>query len=304
MRKSMTRVLLLALILALLCVGALAAEEASATVNIKDKDYSVVPTENYEKFILSYTADEGEQLVMLLKGEEAPNASNIYYIDQQTGNGNFTIYPKQLTSGTYRLLVANSHTAKEVATIDYTAAGVTVSGTALSWNSKDDAVYVLYSGDTTDTAIIAEWNSERYTGEVCAAKGKPEVSGKQYAQTFSFEAVPEGDYKLAIFKPGKYAPKIMSIAVGVDSFDLGEQKLWLYGDANYDGAVTTPDATQALRYFTKKNPNAFSLGSAQDQAERLFAADVNKDNVVNTVDAAQVLRYFNKKTPNLINNLK
>lgn len=141
MRKSMTRVLLLALILALLCVGALAAGDKDTTKVDLASGYMVTPLNkndaeatlengkyvDVEKFRLTYEAKEGEQLVMLLLGGEnaTPTANNIYYIDQksQSANGTctFTIYPKQLTSGTYRLLVA-SQTSETAATIVYDAA--------------------------------------------------------------------------------------------------------------------------------------------------------------------------------------
>lgn len=147
MRKSMTRVLLLALILALLCVGAMAAGDKDTTTvtPAESKIYTVTPlTEggaearlengkyvDVAKFQLTYDpAEAGEQLVMLLLGEDGvPTANNIYYIDQQSytptesGTCTFTIYPKQLTSGTYNLIVA-SQTSDKAATIVYDAAYV------------------------------------------------------------------------------------------------------------------------------------------------------------------------------------
>lgn len=301
MRKGIRRALLLALVLALLCIGALAADKASADIKNVQTGYSLTANAALDKFELSYTADSREQLVMLLKDGATPTENNIYYIDQKSGSGNFTIYPKQLTTGTYYVVVANTE-AKTVATIDYKAAGVPVSGTALSWNGTDNATYMLYPGDTTDADIMAEWSTENFTGTPCDSKSKPTASGKQFAQEFRFDTVAAGSYKLAIFKPGKYVPKIIPITVE-EEVALGEQKLWLYGDVNYDNIVNTTDATQALRYFTKKNPNAFSQGTEQDQADRFVAANVNRDNAINVTDAAQMLRYFTKK-PNAINNFK
>lgn len=140
MRKSMTRVLLLALILALLCVGAMAAgDKDTTTVESVTNGYTVTPLKesgdpaeqtggvyvDVAKFKLEYTAtNEGEQLVMLLLNGTTPTKDNIYYIDQQSSAGGtctFTIYPKQLTTGTYRLMVA-SKTSEAAATIVYDAA--------------------------------------------------------------------------------------------------------------------------------------------------------------------------------------
>lgn len=287
MRKGIRRALLLALVLALLCIGALAADKASADIKDVKDGYSVSANAALDQFTLNYSANSGEeQLVMLLKDGATPTENNIYYIDQKSGLGNFTIYPKQLTTGTYYVVVANSE-AKTVATIDYKAAGVPVSGTALSWNGTDNATYMLYPGDTTDTDIMAEWSTEKFTGTPCNSKGTPTVSGKQYAQTFRFDTVAAGSYKLAIFKPGKYVPKIIPISVDGEAVELGEQKLWLYGDVNYDNKANSRDAGQILSYAAKNK--VFS-------AEELLAANVNSDKGVNSRDAGQILSYAARNT--------
>ena len=286
MRKGIRRALLLALVLALLCIGALAADKASADIKDVKDGYSVSANAALDQFTLNYDASSGEQLVMLLKDGATPTENNIYYIDQKSGLGNFTIYPKQLTTGTYYVVVANTE-AKTVATIDYKAAGVPVSGTALSWDGTDNAVYMLYPGDKTDADIMAEWSTEKFTGTPCDTKGTPAASGKQFAQEFRFDTVAAGSYKLAIFKPGKYVPKIIHISVDGEAVELGEQKLWLYGDVNYDNKANSRDAGQILRYAAKNR--AFS-------AEELLAANVNSDKSVNSRDAGQILRYAARNT--------
>lgn len=188
--------------------------------------------------------------------------------------------------------------------------GVTVSGTALSWNDSDDARYYLYPSDTADEVILAQWKTggtvsgSTYTGTGAAVTAMT-VDGKAMkAQTFSFGTIPAGEYKLVIFKPKRYVPKIVSITVDSTALDLGQLKLWLYGDVNYDGQVNTTDATQVLRYFNSKGPNVFSQGSAQDRADRLFAANVDGNLIINTTDSTQILRHFNNKKPNAFTNLK
>lgn len=181
--------------------------------------------------------------------------------------------------------------------------GVSVSGTAVSWNDTDDAAYLLYDGSTGDADIKAEWKAGSYTGTACTGKGTPTASGKQFAQTFQFDTVAAGEYKLVILKSGKYVPKIVPITVGEAGYDCGQLKLWLYGDVNYDGKVNAADSTQILRYFNAKSPNVFSQGSAQDQADRLLAANVNGDSIINAADSTQIMRYFNNKLPNVIANL-
>lgn len=179
-------------------------------------------------------------------------------------------------------------------------AGVTVSGTALSWNDTDDAVYLLYPAATTDDAIKAEWKSGTYTGTACTEKGTIAASGKQYGQSFTFGNVAAGEYKLAILKPGKYVPKIVAITVGTEDLALGEMKLWLYGDVNYDGAANAKDATQIARYANGKG-SLFTNGTPEENAERLMACDINADDAVNSKDATQIIRYANGKG-SLFNN--
>ena len=188
--------------------------------------------------------------------------------------------------------------------------GVTVSGTALSWNDTDDALYYLYPSDTADKVILAQWKTGgtvsgySYTGTGAAVTAMTVDGKRMQAQAFSFDTVAAGEYKLVIFKPERYVPKIVPITVDSTALDLGQLKLWLYGDVNYDGRVTATDATQILRYFNNKNPNVFTAGTAQEQTDRMLCADVNGDGNVTGTDATQIRRSFNNKNPNAFTNLK
>lgn len=165
--------------------------------------------------------------------------------------------------------------------------GVSVSGTAVSWNNTDNAEYLLYDGSTSDADIKAEWKKGGpYTTALAYTPVKGGITansdGKRYDQTFSFDTVAADSYKLVIFKPGKYVPKIVPITVESTAIDLGQLKLWLYGDVNYDGTVNSRDATQILRYDT---------GNKTLTSEEKLAADVNCDGEVNSRDALQIFRY-------------
>lgn len=164
--------------------------------------------------------------------------------------------------------------------------GVTVSGTAVSWNDTDNAVFLLYGSSTSDTDIKADMKlaSPEKALAYTAAKGgvAQNADGKRYDQTFSFSTVPAGTYKLAIFKPGKYVPKIITVIVGSSDAVLGEVKLWLYGDVNYDGQVNARDVTQVSRYDS---------GARIFNSEELLAGDVNGDGNTNARDATQIARY-------------
>ena len=177
-------------------------------------------------------------------------------------------------------------------TVPVKSKGVTVSGTAVSWNDSNDAQYYLYPSTAEDAAIRAQWKTGgTVTGYTCTGTGgaitATTVDGKSMkAQPFSFGTIPAGSYKLVIFKPGKYVPKIVPITVGTTDYTCGELKLWLYGDVNYDGKVKAGDATQILKYTSYKR--TFS-------EEEMLAADVNNDGKIKAGDATQILKYTSYK---------
>jgi hypothetical protein len=183
----------------------------------------------------------------------------------------------------------------------------TVNGTAFSWNDIDDAIYLLYSGDMTDADILAIWkNGGEYAALYTAVKGnvtEATLDGKaMMSQTFTFEGVEAGVYKLVILKPGKYLPKIVEFEVGTEAVDLGQQKLWLYGDVNYDGYVDTNDVVQMNRYINTKG-SVITTGTADEIAEKIQVCDINSDGVLDTNDVVQMNRYINTKG-SLFNNFK
>jgi len=190
-------------------------------------------------------------------------------------------------------------------------AGVTVSGTAVSWNDTDDAMYLLYAGTATKTTIQSEWASGVYTNALYTAeKGSitgTTVSGKAMkSQSFTFEGVADGTYKLVILKPGKYVPKIVEITVSGADMDAGQQKLWLYGDVIYDGTVNNQDVLQIKRYIAKIG-SVFSVGTDAEKAEKLEAANIlaftnPADEVVNNQDVLQISRYI-AKIGSVFNNI-
>ena len=176
--------------------------------------------------------------------------------------------------------------------------GLTVSGTAVSWNATNDALYYLYPSTMEDAAIRAQWKTGgtvtgyTYTGTGGAITATT-VDGKSMkAQPFSFGTIPAGSYKLVIFKPEKYVPKIVEITVGSTALDLGQLKLWLYGDVNYDGQVLANDATQIIRKANGVG-SIFDTGDTLTKTDRVTAADLNEDGVIKTNDAAQITRFAN-----------
>lgn len=146
MKRLLRSLLLGAILSALLCVGALAAESepvkggiynisenTDVTLTPKDASGSSIPAgtdtsisgdyyANAVKFDVkaeNLTKDQ-QYLLLVLKGNadgsapSVPTADNIAYIDQaaaQDGSVSFTAYPKELTKGTYYVYLVGGGTA-------------------------------------------------------------------------------------------------------------------------------------------------------------------------------------------------
>lgn len=232
------------------------------------------------------------------KGKINGTAANMQYNtnpDATTSWKNCTAGNTEVDPGTYyvRYKGDNNHDASPnvKVTVPEYGAGVTVSGTAVSWNDKDNAEYYLYPTTISDADIRAQWKKggtvSGYYTEYTVTKetiSSTTVDGKAMkAQTFSFGTIPAGSYKLVIFKPEKYVPKIVEITVGSTALDLGQLKLWLYGDVNYDGAVKTIDITMARQYFK---------GNLTLTDEQIAVMDMNGDGAIKVIDITILRQYF------------
>lgn len=316
-KKIWKYAILLVALSALLCMSAFAADGPEVNNFVPD---AVAAVDGKEYFTATYTGQKDAQyLILMLAAETVPESqpagtampdptkTKILYVNQAQADAEGvvsfeTVYPMALEDSVIWL---TGGTDGPVALASVTApaepqpTGVTVSGTAASWNSTDDAVYLLYADTVDDATIKAEWKAGTYNAAYTGTKGTiaaatVETKSMQ-AQSFSFAGVANGTYKLAICKPGKYVPKIVTITVSGSNVDMGQQKLWLYGDVNYDGSVKSNDAAQINRYVNNKS-SVFDSGDAQTKAERTLAADVNTDGSVKSNDAAQINRYVNNKS--------
>lgn len=146
MKRLMRFLLLAAILSALLCVGALAAESepvkggiyditgsvtltpdtAATTQTVDGKEYSDYYANAVKFDVTASELKEGQQyLLLVLKGEGVPTAENIAYIDQaaaQNGSVSFTAYPKELAKGTYHVYLVGGGTAfaqSQVASFEY-----------------------------------------------------------------------------------------------------------------------------------------------------------------------------------------
>ena len=149
MKRLLRSLLLGAILSALLCVGALAADSESVkggiynisentdvTLTPKDASGSSIPAgtdtsisgdyyANAVKFEVKAEklAENQQYLLLVLKGEGVPTAENIAYIDQaaaQNGSVSFAAYPKELTKGKYYVYLVGGGTAFNAAEPDAT----------------------------------------------------------------------------------------------------------------------------------------------------------------------------------------
>ena len=155
------------------------------------------------------------------------------------------------------------------------SAGVTVSGTATSFNSDTDDVTIQ---------LIASGASEP-----------------------AYETIVKGDatgYSIAGVLPGTYTMKVMkqnhvtreyTVTVGSSNV-VQDVEIWLLGDVTGDGVVDISDATQIKRKYNGKT-SIFGSADAETETYRLIVANVySSDDSIDITDAAQIKRYYNGKS--------
>lgn len=222
--------------------------------------------------------------IVTLEVQMAEDVKSCQLVVDTTSDSRFSVGSSVLKDGKYTVQETCTGTATSTPYTPASTTGVTVSGTAVSWNNTDNVVYLLYPSSKSDADIKAEWkNGNAYTAAYVGTNGtinSTTVDGKtMQEQSFTFTGVASGDYKLVIFKHGKYVPKIVPINVGASDYTCGQIKLWLYGDVNYDGKIRTGDAT--LIYSHLAGERSFS-------DDQYSAADITCDGKVRTGDATQI----------------
>ncbi len=166
--------------------------------------------------------------------------------------------------------------------------GYDITGTAVGWNNIDNIVYLLYSSTVSDADIKADMVLDTPTKalEVEVTKGSfaENADGKRIDQSFLFEDIEPGDYKLVIFKPNGYVPIIDPLTIDSDDINVGAQELWLYGDVNGNGELQAIDVTMARQYY-----KGVLLTLTDSQIARI---DMNGDGVVAAIDITILRQYY------------
>ena len=177
--------------------------------------------------------------------------------------------------------------------------GVSVSGTVKSWDDRNNTTIRLYDSSVSDNDIRTDMRKDApelaltdtaELGEITAAD-----DGSYYEQTWQFDKVKAGSYKLAIEKKGKYVVKVAAVTVGETDVNLETQQMWLYGDVTGDGVIDVTDIIQIKRYISGKNSVLTEEGG-----EIMLAANVtyfsSLDEEITISDVVQIKRYISGKS--------
>lgn len=164
----------------------------------------------------------------------------------------------------------------------------TLSGTVSSWNGTDNAVYRLYADSMTDEEIQADIKLASPTkGMAPTTLYAPELDGVyegSYSQTYVFNNVLNGGYKLAVYKPEGYLVSITPVTV--KGFNLKKFiQLYLTGDVTGDGKVNTKDWIGVKKHI---NETESLTGYA------LLCGDVTGDGKINTKDMVRIKKHINE----------
>ena len=191
-------------------------------------------------------------------GTPVTTDSNGKYTFSDVSTGTYTVKAKS-DDGSLNGSASVTVAADSISNADVTVAkGVTVSGTIKSYGSASEAVTVTLTkqGETTPTF------TDTLTGN---------------SVKYSFDTVPAGTYTLKVEKKG-HAPWTESITVG-DGNVTKDVTVYLYGDVNRNGTVTSTDALQISQYIA---------GTRSFDAYQMLLADVNRKNGVTSADALWV----------------
>ena len=179
------------------------------------------------------------------------------YTISNVSTGTYTLKAKSSDgslNGSAPVTVTDGDTTKDITV----AKGFIVSGTIKSYGSASEAVTVTLAkqGETTPTF------TDTLTGN---------------SANYSFDTVSAGTYTLKVEKKG-HAPWTEEITVATTAI-AKDVTVYLYGDVNRNGTVTSTDALQISQHIA---------GTRSFDAYQMLLADVNHKNGVTSADALWV----------------
>lgn len=197
-----------------------------------------------------------------------PILVNEYEYGYPTVNGNQYAYAR---NSDYSIVTNGSTVMLGNIELPVKAKGVEVSGTVTSYgDASEDVTVTLTKQGETGTA---------FTGTVTGASGSA-----PYSQTYSFAAVPAGEYTLKVEKKG-HAPFTKEITVG-ESNVTEDVTVYLIGDVNGDGKIDANDMQRIYAHI-----------SGENKFSNLAQGDVNGDGKVDANDMQRIYAHISGENP-------
>lgn len=186
------------------------------------------------------------------KTHEAGEFLRVTFQAKAAGNTAISLYEDSVGADGYRGDAKSGAVTVEAAAVT----GVTVSGTVKSYGGEAENVTVTLTPENgTPMTTVVTGNSAAY----------------------KLENVPAGTYTLKVEKKG-HAPWAEEITVGSAAV-AKDVTVYLYGDVNRNGTVTSTDALQISQHIA---------GTRSFDAYQMLLADVNHKNGVTSADALWV----------------
>lgn len=151
--------------------------------------------------------------------------------------------------------------------------GIAVSGQISSWDSTDNVLAKLYDATVSDEEIRADMKfgtPQKAFPNIFVAT-ELSLSNNKYYQSFEFQKIAAGNYKVAFFKPGGHVVDIKSVSVKdspVTDINADMQKC---GDINNDGNFNSLDLSGLRRALL-------------NASEKIQACDSDRSGTIDIID--------------------
>lgn len=162
--------------------------------------------------------------------------------NHQWDAGTVTKYPTLSENGikTHTCTVCGAQKTEKTDRLTFaTNADFTVS----SWDGESDTVTAVYPADMTDEDIMADMSDGRPVNNyyMAAQNGAATNAGNRFAQGIKINDMPQGNWKIAVYKKGGYLPSVTTLDVEGESCTVGELTLRKHGDLTFDGVTDIRD---------------------------------------------------------------
>ena len=204
-----------------------------------------------------YVDDNVDDFVSWLNNEDENNFSNIIQALGEPGE-----YSGQISA-----------VGREVILIVSKVSGGAVSGEISSWDGTDNVIVKLYDGAVSDEEIRADMKfgtPQKAFPNIFVAT-ELSLSNNKYYQSFEFQKIAAGNYKVAFFKPGGHVVDIKSVSVKDSSVTDINADMQKCGDINNDGNFNSLDLSGLRRALL-------------NASEKIQACDSDRSGTIDIID--------------------